>query len=88
MIRAVLLTEIALMVAVVVFIVTQLLIPALRGLPLFPVLRKKRQEALEAVVAAREEQEVSEILRRIPTNMRPKSEPEVFSKPAPRRRSK
>lgn len=86
MIRTVMFFEFAVGVLAVLFVLTQMFIPALRGTMLFPILRRKRQEAIEAVIDSREEKDVSQIRRAAEGYQPPPAQPASQPKAAATRR--
>ena len=88
MIRTVMFFEMALGVLAFLGVLTQMFIPAIRGTALFPLLRKERQEAIDAFHEAREEDDIQEI-RRAAGVYKPEPTPEVVEpkkRPVNRRR--
>lgn len=47
----------------VIFVVSQLIVPAVKGTPFFPILRAKRRAASQVLAEATEEKEVDEVLQ-------------------------
>lgn len=91
MIKSILLGEWVIGILLVAFIVTQLLIPAFRKTAIFPILRTKRQEAHEKVIAAHEERDIRNMQDEArtfgvsPPPARPERGTPNTSKPKPRR---